>query len=366
MVVRSSLPETPLLSSANSPEPLYKPPEVTALQGQISALQAHITALTLTLHQAASYRDHLHRCIQSLKGPIKVVCRVSPAKGEETLFLRYPERQLGTELHTVEMETGRGVQSLTCDRVFDENTSQIEVFDALKGDFGTVFQGKMVTLLTYGAAGSGKTYTLEGCSLTSGLRATSGLLPRTAFALFDSQKASFEVHMACLSLSSDSAFDLLSPFRPSLSLNQAISEELEWKQVFSPGHLLSLYENSLSSRKLHSHSHYITQIKVTGCGFPEGRLTFVELAGFDAKMETLAATKSLNVGFYCLRKVLGMKIRPGKAVIPYRESKLTYWLQPWLATGLVILLFTLSAEAERAEVARHTLKYAIEIQTPLA
>ena len=372
LVVRSSLPETPLLCSARNPtELLRKPQEMTALQGQISALEDHISLLTHTLHQAASYRDQLHRCIQALKGPIKVVCRIRPSNTEETLFLRYPERSLGqgAVLHTVEMETGRGVQSLTCDRVFDENSSQMEVFEALKGDFGTVFQGKMVTLLAYGAAGSGKVYTLEGSRLSSGLTVASGLLPRIAYALFESQNAAFQVHIACISLSSDSVTDLLSPSLPFLSVSQAITEESSWKCAFSPAHFLSLYETATSRRKSRS-SHYITQIKVTGSDFQgqslEGRLTIVELAGFEAKVETLAGSKSLNVGFYCLRKVLGMKIRAGKGVVPYRESKLTRLLQPWLATGLAILLLTLSAEAGKAEEARHTLDYAIEIQTPLA
>ena len=167
VVVQASLHETPPLwayaGSCDGDDKSAKSKgnhtELKELQGKIGALEDHVVALSHTLHQASVYRDELHRCIQSLKGPVKIICRVQPAFTGETLLFRYPEKELepGSGLHTVEMEYGRAALSLTCDRVFPQDSTQEDIFEELKGEILTVNQGNSVTLMAYGATGSGKT-----------------------------------------------------------------------------------------------------------------------------------------------------------------------------------------------------------------
>lgn len=384
VVVQASLQETPPLwanaESCDGDDKSAKSKgnhtDMKELQGKIGALEDHVAALSHTLHQASIYRDELHRCIQSLKGPVKIICRVQPAFTGEMLLFRYPEKELepGSGLHTVELEYGRARLSLTCDRVFHPDSRQEDIFEELKEEILTVNQGNSVTLLAYGATGSGKTYTLEGINIASGVTAASGLLPRAAMALFECLNPSSQVHIACMSLSNETLADLLNPLSPRLSLKQqngqVIVDQLSWKQAFSPIHLLSYCQTAISRRKHISHSHYITQIAVIGSGFDgkmtEGRLTLVELAGSEAQTETLSETKSLLMEFYCLRKVLRMRMRAGNGVIPYRESKLTRLLQPCIAAGKVVLIITISEEAGACKETRQTIQYAIEMQTPLA
>lgn len=384
IVVQASLQETPSIwtyaeccdGDDKSGKSKGNQAETKELEGKIGALEDHVAALSRTLHQASVYRDTLHRCIQSLKGPVKVMCRVQPAFTGESLFFRYPEKELepGSGLHTVELEYCRNTLSLTCDRVFPPDSSQQDIFEELKQDILTVNQGNSVTLMAYGATGSGKTYTLEGSNVGLGLNAASGLLPRAVIALFDSLNPSFQVHIACISLSNETLTDLLNPVSPRLSLKlqngQFIVDQLSWKQAFSPPHLLSFCQTAITQRRHIYNSHYMTQIVVIGSGFDgkmtEGRLTFVELAGSEGQRESLAETKSLLMEFYCLRKVLRMRMRAGSGGVPYRESKLTRLLQPCIAAGKVVLLLTIAEEEAAGKETRKTIQYAIEMQTPLA
>lgn len=70
------------------------------------------------------------------------------------------------------------------DHVFSPSSSQLQVFDEVKGLVTSVLDGYSACIFAYGQTGSGKTYTMEG-----GAGETEGVIPRTLRQLTDEMAA---------------------------------------------------------------------------------------------------------------------------------------------------------------------------------
>ncbi|PSN36504.1 Kinesin-like protein KIF23 [Blattella germanica] len=120
------------------------------------------------------------------KDPVKVFCRIRPMQNENdvscmrvlspsTLCLCMPE--------TAPNHRGGNLKEIQCTfkHVFDESTSQKEVFDVVALPLvENLIQGKNGLLFTYGVTGSGKTFTMTG-DLKKG-----GVMPRCLDVIFNS------------------------------------------------------------------------------------------------------------------------------------------------------------------------------------
>ncbi|XP_022828048.1 kinesin-like protein KIF20B isoform X1 [Spodoptera litura] len=110
---------------------------------------------------------------------VQVYLRLKPCKVPNTLYDVRSDKCLVTSLDTATAGHGRRTQHnvskmYTFSKIFGAECSQREIFEAVvKENLRKLPEGQNFTLLTYGASGSGKTYTLMG---TVG---APGLVPRS-------------------------------------------------------------------------------------------------------------------------------------------------------------------------------------------
>lgn len=97
-------------------------------------------------------------------------------------------------------------------RVFEQNASQEEVFDAIaKNMIDSFLEGYNGTIFAYGQTSSGKTHTIEG----SGRRfADRGLIPRTLSYIYKAlekrgEEEESSVHVSYMEIYQDVGYDLL-------------------------------------------------------------------------------------------------------------------------------------------------------------
>ena len=147
-------------------------------------------------------------------------CRVKPLSDCTTISaVAYPEQQHQNEaiLTTIDLRIKDKVATYFFDRVFEEKTSQEEVFEAIKPLFQSSVDGDQVTILAYGQTGSGKTFTLEGPSLKNAteVNPSSGILPRAVEFLFGEVErlvsiSKVDIHLSALEIYNETLKDLLS------------------------------------------------------------------------------------------------------------------------------------------------------------
>lgn len=375
IVVKSTFPETPLptFSSPSPPSPSISLEsqenwdELNTLKSKVRELEGKIDDLEGKWRQVEQYEVELNRLIGLVKGPVAIICKiVEGEKREKTLNVRYPERtgRSWGEIRTIEVEGNRKVYALTCDRVLPPNSTSDDLLAHLKSDIQAVLTGVSLTVVIHGPASPGKSELIEGKKLSLDFNSDSGLFHGSLMTLFSCKLPSHQVHISCICLCTDTITDLLNPSLPALnfkpSTHKTVLEQQIWKRVMSPSHGISIYETAKNRRFEGRFSHYVTDIMVTGGGNSDGRLVFVDLAGTDTEC------KYVNMGLFCLQKVMRMKRKSENSVIPYRENKLTRVLQPAISTGKVALIVTIVNEEKRSKEARRVIKYACEVQRPVA
>ncbi|XP_022124654.2 kinesin-like protein KIF15-B [Pieris rapae] len=137
---------------------------------------------------------------------VQVYLRLKPCTTPSNLYEVRGDRYLITSLDTTTAGHGRKTQHhvskmYTFSHIFPENISQKEIFDhVVKDNLKRLPEGRSFTLLTYGASGSGKTYTLMGTV------ASPGLVPRSLEYLF----SNLEVQMQPVYKPAEGGFDTLS------------------------------------------------------------------------------------------------------------------------------------------------------------
>ncbi|XP_038214042.1 kinesin heavy chain-like [Zerene cesonia] len=110
---------------------------------------------------------------------VQVYLRLKPCSAPSNLYEVRSDRCLITSLDTATAGHGRRTQHnvskmYTFSHIFRSETTQKEIFDhVVKDNLKKLPEGRSFTLLTYGASGSGKTYTLMGTV------ASPGLVPRS-------------------------------------------------------------------------------------------------------------------------------------------------------------------------------------------
>lgn len=95
------------------------------------------------------------------------------------------------------------------DHVFSPSSSQLQVFDEVKGLVTSVLDGYSACIFAYGQTGSGKTYTMEG-----GAGETEGVIPAHAAAADGRDggtpgQTAFTTHIRMIEIYNEKIFDLL-------------------------------------------------------------------------------------------------------------------------------------------------------------
>ncbi|ESW20290.1 hypothetical protein PHAVU_006G196400 [Phaseolus vulgaris] len=352
----------------------------------VGELQERLAEKEFQVIEGEKLRKKLHNTILELKGNIRVFCRVRPLLPDDgpgtDMVLSYP---MSTEA------LGRGIELVqsgqkypfTFDKVFNHEASQQDVFVEISQLVQSALDGYKVCIFAYGQTGSGKTYTMMGRPDAPDLK---GLIPRSLEQIFQISQSlrdqgwNYKMQVSVLEIYNETIRDLLSSNRSSgfdstrtengvsvsgkqpytikhdVNGNTHVSD-LTIVDVCSANEISSLLQQAAQSRSVgrthmneqSSRSHFVFTLRI--CGFNEnteqqvqGVLNLIDLAGSErlsrsgATGDRLKETQAINKSLSSLSDVI-FALAKKEEHVPFRNSKLTYLLQPCLGGDSKTLMF---------------------------
>lgn len=280
-------------------------------------------------------------------------------------------------------------QQFAFDRVFDENTTQGDVYEATtRGLMDSVMEGYNATVFAYGATGCGKTHTITGTAQQP------GIIFLTMQELFEkigerSDEKHTEVSLSYLEIYNETIRDLLVPGGSKQGLmlredaNQAVSvaglsshhprDVQEVMDMIVKGNeyrtISPTAANATSSR-----SHAVLQINVAqkdrnaSVNEPHtmATLSIIDLAGSERasatknRGERLLEGANINKSLLALGGCINALCDPRKKNhVPYRNSKLTRLLKFSLGGNCkTVMIVCVSPSSAHFDETQNTLRYA--------
>lgn len=330
----------------------------------ISALQEEISVLRLKQrHLDKKRREALDKLID-LKGSIRVFCRVRPLVQMNNLKTKSP---ITVEQDKIAVQSVGVKKEFNVDRIFDQESTQEDVFQDVKPILRSALDGHNVCILAYGQTGTGKTYTMEG---TDGKL---GIVPRAIQELFshasDDSSSTYSFSISMLEVYLGSLRDLLAPRQPllrptecstacNLSILASKSGTVEVEGLTDVPILDLKKANQWYCRgrrarstswtnvnDVSSRSHCLTRIIIRRHGATEevSKLWLIDLGGSERLLKTGASGltmdegKAINLSLSALGDVIAA-LRRKRSHVPYRNSKLTQILSDSLGNGSKVLM----------------------------
>ena len=305
---------------------------------------------------------------------IKTFCRIRPCKSQNELFSisKTDDRILNINSSILDkLNVGNNlklINSYKFSKVFDENSTQEEVFELtckpLLEDF--IFNQKSGLVFTYGMTNAGKTYTVIGTPECPGILplALKNLLEYEEILKMKGQKNYHNFYCNFVEIYNEDIFDLLSDdpsgknkyYKKKLTIKENLNSVFFLPEVtFAKLDNLESFNNILNkgiSKKVHSstvlnenssRSHTIFKIiffkenkDINKLDFSTEELvslSVVDLAGSERQKRTDAKGKnlqeackinqSLSTLGKCLEAMKHNSVSNNKKMVPLRESKLT-------------------------------------------
>ncbi|KAK4786957.1 hypothetical protein SAY86_010790 [Trapa natans] len=344
----------------------------------ITDLQARLTVAESKVMEGEKLRKKLHNTILELKGNIRVFCRVRPLlpgeNSSEEKSISYPTAMefLGRGLELV--QNGQK-HSFTFDKVFMPEASQDDVFVEISQLVQSALDGYKVCVFAYGQTGSGKTYTMMG---KPGIPEEKGLIPRCLEQIFQTKQShqsqgwKYEMQVSMLEIYNEMIRDLLPSNRPNGAENGSAAKQyvikhdpngnthvsdLTMVDVCSKREVSYLLKHASHSRSVgktqmneeSSRSHFVFTMRISGVSESTGQqihgvLNLIDLAGSERLSKSgstgdrLKETQSINKSLSSLCDVI-FALAKKEEYVPYRNSKLTYLLQPCLGGDSKTMMF---------------------------
>ncbi|KAJ4976983.1 hypothetical protein NE237_002089 [Protea cynaroides] len=338
----------------------------------------------LKIIEAEKLRKKLHNTILELKGNIRVFCRVRPllpddAAGSEMTVISYPTstEALGRGIDVV--QNGQK-HPFTFDQVFTHEASQQDVFVEISQLVQSALDGYKVCIFAYGQTGSGKTYTMMGNPEAPEQK---GLIPRSLEQIFQMSQSlmaqgwKYKMQASMLEIYNETIRDLLSTNRsngPDISRGEngvagkqygikhdangnTYVSDLTIVDVCSIKEISSLLRQAAQNRSVgktqmneqSSRSHFVFTLRISGVNESteqqvQGVLNLIDLAGSERLSKSgstgdrLKETQAINLSLKCLSDVI-FSLAKKEDHVPFRNSKLTYLLQPCLGGDSKTLMF---------------------------
>ena len=324
---------------------------------------------TRKVYEGERKRRELHNVIQELKGNVRVMVRVRPGADVEAVECCDDEKRL--KVQGEEKQT-----AYSFDHVFAPSTKQADVFDEVSSLIQSALDGYHVCLFSYGQTGSGKTHTMSGALSGEG----AGIIPRSVTQILHTARAyreegwTFTLEASFLEIYNEQVRDLLS----SKGMQEEGGAGLEVKRdadgrTLVPGSVRmvvtgeaeivevlklaakhrSVAATSMNARSSRSHSIftlYLNGSNSTSRTHLTGSLNLCDLAGSErlskshAEGARLKETQAINKSLSALADVFAA-LAGGSKHVPYRNSKLTYLLQPCLSgDGKTLMIVNVSGE----------------------
>ncbi|KAL4487491.1 hypothetical protein ABPG72_007011 [Tetrahymena utriculariae] len=316
--------------------------------------------IELTVAEKKDLNDEL----QSIKGNIRVYCRIRPLLPSEihiekcsniiqvtssnNVALQVPQQHLKSENNQKDYR-------FSFEQIFDENSSQQTVFAEMSQLIQSLIDGFNVCIFAYGQTGSGKTYTIEGGQSEE----SKGLMQRSMEMIFQQIKYlqqfgwTYKLFVSFQEVYMEQHRDLITNFKISEKQDQLVFVEINSIEEFYPLMKRARENRKTGSTMCNDHSsrsHSIFQLKLYGSNTKDGKtcngtLNLVDLAGSERVTQSkaegllLEETKFINRSLTALGDVINSLAQKDKHT-PFRNSKLTYLLQPYLSgEGSKTLMF---------------------------
>ncbi|KAI1191811.1 kinesin motor domain-containing protein [Nemania serpens] len=280
-------------------------------------------------------------------------------------------------------------QTFGFDRIFDENTTQTEVYEATtKGLLDSVLDGYNATVFAYGATGCGKTHTITGTPQMP------GIIFLTMQELFEkindcSDEKHTEISLSYLEIYNETIRDLLVPGGSKQGLmlredsNQAVTVQgltsLHPKDVQEVMDMIVLGNeyrtvSPTDANATSSRSHAVLQINIAmkdrnaSVNEPHtmATLSIIDLAGSERASATKNRGERLIEGANINKSLLALGScinalcdSRKKAHVPYRNSKLTRLLKFSLGGNCkTVMIVCVSPSSAHFDETQNTLRYA--------
>ncbi|XP_011703386.1 PREDICTED: bipolar kinesin KRP-130-like [Wasmannia auropunctata] len=331
---------------------------------------------------------------------IQVFVRVRPINQSEKVGKSIAVLELPSNKEVVVHERQQGTHSkkFTFDKVFGPSSKQMDVYNAVVSPLlEEVLAGYNCTVFAYGQTGTGKTFTMEGCSNDPTLHwqsdTSAGIIPRALSHLFDElrmlEMQEYTVRVSFLELYNEELFDLLSPnddaskirlYEDATRKGSVIIHGLEEVTVHNKNEVYKILEKGSEKRQtaatlMNAHSSrshtvfsitiHIKENNVDGEELLKtGKLNLVDLAGSENVGRSGAVDRrareagNINQSLLTLGRVITALVERAPH-IPYRESKLTRLLQESLGGRTkTSIIATVSPASINLEETLSTLDYA--------
>jgi hypothetical protein len=383
----------------------------------VSRLLGRISLLQRAAADAEATRRRLHNQLVELKGNIRVFCRVRPFGGPGPGAVRC----LGNGTGVAVLAPDGREHSFEFDKVFSPASTQAQVFDAVSELVQSALDGYHVCLFSYGQTGAGKTYTMQGGGIGEGEDGTAGddqrgIIPRAVeqilatAARLEAQSGGvgvggsngsgadnategwrYELSAACVEVYNSELRDLLGSGaripEAGAGATGAIKHDPTGGHTLVAGATRAPISDAASAAALvrraavaratgstamnagSSRSHSVFMLYVSGTHAPtqtrlRGSLCLVDLAGSERLDRSLAEhgrkkeACAINASLSALGDVLSA-LKAKQAHVPYRNSKLTYLLQPCLGgSGKTLMLVNVNPEPPSAGETLCSLRFA--------
>lgn len=377
--------------------------DLQQIRGRITHLEESLADAERRVLEGEALRKKLHNTILELKGNIRVFCRVralgtEEESCEETAVVNFPsetEEQRGKAIDIVMPRADEGKPSTTYnfsfDRVFDPQATQEHVFEEITQLVQSALDGYKVSIFAYGQTGSGKTYTMFG---PDAMGDEAGMIPRSILQIFESSAElskrgwQFNMGASMLEIYNEDIVDLLGKKLPAGKSHQIQHDnkgntnitDMTVVEVTHPGQVEKLMKRATNARSVgstnlnerSSRSHCVFRLTIDGTNSisdqqVHGVLNLIDLAGSErlaksgAVGERLKETQAINKSLSALGDVISA-LNEQSAHIPYRNSKLTYLLQPCLGGDSKTLMFVnLNPRTDAASESLCSLRFAAKV-----
>ncbi|XP_057699265.1 kinesin-like protein KIFC3 [Corythoichthys intestinalis] len=329
-------------------------------------------------------RKKIHNQLVQLKGNIRVLCRVRPVDGEESVLTFDPDDD-----GILYLDNKGKVVTFDLDKVFPPQATQEEVFQEVESLVTSCIDGFHVCIFAYGQTGSGKTYTMDGVPSDPGLnqRALRLLFSRVCS---KSPEWDFHICVSMLEIYNETLRDLLGDKRADkldIKMNPDGSGQLyvpgltrvavrtleDVNQVLEAGRA-SRATASTDLNRRSSRSHALLMVSVSGINATtgsrtQGKLNLVDLAGSErvrksgAEGGRLREAQHINKSLSALGDVINA-LRCKHAHVPFRNSRLTFLLRDSLTgDGKTLLVVQVSPVSTDAGESLCSLKFAQRVRS---
>ncbi|CAI5737014.1 unnamed protein product [Hyaloperonospora brassicae] len=336
-----------------------------------------IAEMEVTIVEGDAMRRKLHNTIQELRGNIRVHVRLRPflrSDGGEA-SAENPQSAIICDTFASTITTNvENPHTFAFDKIYGPSDSQESLFQDVSGFIQSAMDGYNVCIFAYGQTGSGKTHTMQG----SGKAQMRGIIPRSIDLIiksceeltstgwhFSLMVTFYEIYNETIRdlLTLDSGKDTKHSIRTDSrgknyveGLTEVIIDVNQAAEQVDEIVNLAACNRSVDRTDMNAHSsrsHSIFALTIRGYNEVqktevEGNLSLVDLAGSERLSRSnvtgtrLKEAQAINKSLSALADVFQALAKKSPHV-PYRNSKLTYALQPALSgDGKTLMMANLS------------------------